>query len=62
MWLQVCAVARVMACIINRQVMMALMSLGLDALVLWEHYIQHAQDLDRLLDGTHASLLVRNHA
>lgn len=62
MWLQVCAVARVIACIINRQIMMALLSLGLNAQVLWEHYMQHVHDLNCLLEGSEGSLRVRPHA
>ena len=61
MWLQVCAVARVIACIINRQIMMALLSLGLNAQVLWEHYMQHVHDLNCLLEGSEGSLRVRPH-
>jgi hypothetical protein len=39
--------------------MMALMSLGLDAEVLWRHYLRHVQALDDLLEGADGSLMVR---
>ena len=54
-----CAVARVMPCVINRQVMMALLSLGVEAHVLWELYHENVKGLDHLLTGSEAALSVR---
>ena len=56
---EVCAVAQVMPCTINRQVMMALLSLGLDEQVLWLKYEAHVRVLGHLLEGGERALLVR---
>jgi RNA dependent RNA polymerase len=48
---EVCCVARVLPCVINRQVMMALLSVGIPTHTLWDMYVQHVKDLDLLLTG-----------
>jgi hypothetical protein len=56
--MQVCSVAKVMPCTINRQVMMALLSLGLDENILWRKYLEHVEDLDHLLEGGEEAVMV----
>lgn len=56
---EVCSVAKVMPCTLNRQVMMALLSRGLDEMVLWNKYLEFVRELDYLLDGGEEALMVR---
>lgn len=56
---EVCSVAKVMPCTLNRQVMMALLSRGLDEMVLWNKYQEFVSQLDYLLEGGEEALMVR---
>ena len=51
-------VARVMPCTINRQILMALLSLGVGPQVLWEHYKNCVKDLQCLVEGSEGALWV----
>lgn len=56
---EVCSVAKVMPCYINRQVIMALLSLGIHKDVFWNMYVEFVKELDRLLEGGPLALMVR---
>jgi hypothetical protein len=55
---EVCCVARVLPCVINRQVMMALLTLGVPTHALWQLYTAHVKGLEHLLAGGAEALRV----
>lgn len=57
--LEVCAVARPMVCMLNRQLMLALLSRRITADVIWRKYKEHVSDLEKLEDGGPVALRVR---
>ena len=57
---EVCSVSKVMPCYINRQIIMALLSLGVSGSVFWRMYTQFVAELDLLLEGGPDALPVHN--
>jgi hypothetical protein len=55
---EVCCMARVLPCVINRQVMMALLTLGVPTHALWQLYTAHVKGLEHLLAGGAEALRV----
>jgi hypothetical protein len=55
---EVCCVARALPCAINRQIIMALLTLGIPPETFLDMYKAHVHDLDHLLRGGPLALMV----
>lgn len=62
MTLEVCAVARPRVCMINRVLMLALLSRGVAPEVMWRRYQGHVAALEHLQEGGLAAMQVLPHA